>query len=225
MLSTTVLKRFISAVSVLATALCSVLLAEADHPMTFRYISTACLGNNSTCGPYILAEGVIQPDSYIALLDLTSRLYDGKGKVKHNPPIRFNSAGGSVLGSIRLGFAIRDEGLETEVGGYYSEFSSGEEKIISRKPKCVSACVYAFVGGVKRSVHPNGTFAVHQFVSQSGVSNDSATQKLTATLSKHLELMGIEQKLLRIALQTLPETLRPLSRTELIELRIDNSGS
>jgi hypothetical protein len=58
--------------------------------------------------------------------------------------VRLNSPGGSIMGGLQLGDAIRKLGLATEVPA-----SAG----------CYSACTFAFLGGVERQVQ--GKFGIH----------------------------------------------------------------
>lgn len=64
--------------------------------------------------------------------------------VRMYPTLRLDSPGGNMLGGLRLGYALRDIGIHTEVpaGG-----------------KCFSACAIAFLGGAARTVE--GQFGVH----------------------------------------------------------------
>lgn len=59
----------------------------------------------------------------------------------------FNSAGGQLVYGYQLGYVIRGAGFNTTV---------------ARGGECASACLVAFIGGVKREVTGNSTISFHQ---------------------------------------------------------------
>src|ERR1700680_685406 len=69
--------------------------------------------------------------------------------------IRLHSPGGSLIAGIELGQLFRTRGFDTEVGSDLWD-PNGEPKnwrVSVRKPGyCVSACAYAFLGGVERTL-------------------------------------------------------------------------
>src|SRR5580704_8318957 len=68
---------------------------------------------------------------------------------KHIPDVSrlfLHSPGGSLLGGIALGRAIREHALQTDVG----QFSVGKTTTGARPGYCYSACALAFLGGEYR---------------------------------------------------------------------------
>jgi hypothetical protein len=59
----------------------------------------------------------------------------------------FNSTGGDFMVSIKIGKFVREQNLNT---------------LISDNKSCVSACAYAFMGGVERTVDKDARFAMHR---------------------------------------------------------------
>jgi hypothetical protein len=61
--------------------------------------------------------------------------------------VAFDSMGGNFMSSIKIGKFIREQQLNT---------------IIPKNKKCSSACTYAFMGGVERTIDKGATFAMHR---------------------------------------------------------------
>jgi hypothetical protein len=59
--------------------------------------------------------------------------------------VLFNSPGGSLIGGINLGSAIRSHGFDTGIATYSKGY-------MAQSGICASACVYAFAGGVGHHV-------------------------------------------------------------------------
>ncbi|CAM5518207.1 hypothetical protein MAUB1S_08647 [Mycolicibacterium aubagnense] len=121
----------------------------------------------------------------------------------------FNSEGGNVMTAIRLGRLIRTAGLNT-----YQ----------LRQIDCVSACALAFMGGVNRAAEP-GSIGVHRssFSPDASVSTADAVagvQALTANIITYLNDMGVDPKLLALALSYDRSDMRYLSSSEMADLRV-----
>jgi len=114
-----------------------------NDEMTFSE-KIRCHGSASFCGAYVLAQGVITPrtpDIFTAFLE---------GRPRYKPTIHFDSPGGNLMAAMRLGFSIRKHGLDTYVGGPYEHEPAlgAETQTIVGSAVCLSACAYAFLGGV-----------------------------------------------------------------------------
>lgn len=68
--------------------------------------------------------------------------------------VELNSNGGSVDAGLGIAFELRRLGLHAHV-------PAGNH--------CVSSCSLAFLGGVRRTVDPDGTYVVHSFFSEQGM--------------------------------------------------------
>jgi len=174
----------------------SVAAAGYHDPMEFTYQGTG--GNCSDC-VWILAEGVIAPETDNAFARFLER---NKEYVENTAlTIEFNSPGGDLQAATRLGRLIRDLGWDTHVGYHYApgtpsdemlplgEFPDGDPKL--KPSKCMSACAYAFLGGVARDVMEGVELGVHQFSDQKNSS--SAAQLLQGALAQYVEEMGAHQ--------------------------------
>ena len=127
------------------------------EPMSFKSVNT---GGNHCCW-WTAAEGEITdatPDAFRRSLS------------SENPTtlLRLNSAGGSLFGALELGLLIRQSNFETEIG-----HTEGFNKLPG---ECASACAYAFMGGIARSLEEGAKLGVHRFYSRAAIENYSAKQ-------------------------------------------------
>lgn len=125
--------------------------------------------------------------------------------------IVFNSPGGSVGTAIQLGRMIRAAGLDT---------------LQIRQLQCASACSLAFLGGVRR-VAETGSIGVHRasFDMNSGMSADEAVAQIqagTAQVMAYMTEMGVDPKLMQVALSYDRSDMRYLSASEMADLRVTN---
>ncbi|MDG4898294.1 hypothetical protein P9272_32695 [Mesorhizobium sp. WSM4976] len=125
--------------------------------------------------------------------------------------IVFNSPGGSVGTAIQLGRMIRAAGLDT---------------LQIRQLQCASACSLAFLGGVRR-VAETGSIGVHRssFDINSGMSADEAVAQIqagTAQVMGYMTEMGVDPKLMQVALSYDRSDMRYLSASEMSDLRVTN---
>ena len=102
----------------------------------------------------IVADGVIEPSTPQAFVDFL--------QVRRRGPqiqavVFFNSRGGNVVASMEFGAMLRELGMAGIVGGFVSD---GIEARIAGE--CVSACVYALMGAVKRIAPPGSEVALHR---------------------------------------------------------------
>jgi hypothetical protein len=142
----------------------------------------------------------------------------------------FNSPGGSLLGGIRLGRAIRALAIETSVGKTTLDSSiPGHSTYKTEKGICFSSCAYAFLGGMSRIANA-GEYGVHQFYTDSLLKNPdgkvfspvdfSAQQTVTGLLLSYVIEMGVDAGLVVQANKTDPTDMYLLTDKELIDLRV-----
>lgn len=152
---------------------------------------------------WVYALGVIEDGDTERLFDL---VHDQDG-VTH---VVLQSHGGSVVEAMRLGRLIRSFDMNTLVDpdGY-----------------CLSACFFAFAGGLDRGVPTTARLGVHQFSGTAeGESADRAqalAQTLTADLLAYVDEMGLDVGVMAAALRTAPDDMHVFSRHELEQLSID----
>ncbi len=137
-----------------------------------------------------------------------------------------NSPGGSLASGLELGSLIRQNGLATHIS-LASRSDTGSLRLAGGG-SCASACAYAFLGGLRRSIGPNARYGVHQVSTFAEINVQlstavGATQDLIASLSDYVMRMGASADLVRLATQTGPSGMRWIESAELSTLRIVNS--
>jgi len=104
--------------------------------------------------------------------------------------------------------------------------AAGLDTLQVRQLQCVSACSLAFIGGVRRVADP-GSIGVHRssFTPDSGMSTDEAVARVqagTAQIMSYLGEMGVDPKLMELALSYDKSDMRYLSASEMTDLRVTN---
>jgi len=174
----------------------SLISCSNEKPMTFQIIKP-CHGTASYCEPYVLANGIIEEDSYIKLDKF----------LKNNPSnkICLNSTGGDVLGGMNLGEYIRSSNLDTCLLKKYEKsimnYEEFEQEFVTviDKPICTSACFYAFIGGVNRVLENfDGMtlLGIHQFYTPNNSMDESDAQELTTMIYIFSDKMGVKREML-----------------------------
>ena len=104
----------------------------------------AWTGANDPTGLWIVAEGEITSETpeqfkeFLATINIEDYEY-----------VSFNSSGGNLFAGIELGRLLREKNLSTSVGR--TDFDESGYAIENRYGgECLSACVYAFLGGQYR---------------------------------------------------------------------------
>lgn len=216
--------------------------AGFESPMEFYEATNG--GNCVTC-VWIAAEGVINLDTaerFRAFLR-TNDLDEARGLNIH-----FNSPGGSLIGGVLLGLAIREQQANTTVSAAHVDdvYDSGLRKVTYDPPiqaECSSACVFSFAGGVSRFASKTtpgaaigfqdvGRLGVHQFYDSLGLADPSAPafnaedritdQKIISILLGFLSEMDVSAELLQLASRTDPRDMHYLTEEELQTTRVDN---
>ena len=181
------------------------------EPMSFKSVNT---GGNHCCW-WTAAEGEITdatPDAFRRPLS------------SENPTtlLRLNSAGGSLFGALELGLLIRQSNFETEIG-----HTEGFNKLPG---ECASACAYAFMGGIARSLEEGAKLGVHRFYSRAAIENYSAkqfsagdldsTQRIFAALVLYLLKVGVKAEVVGLADKAGPDDMYWISASEAAALGI-----
>lgn len=186
-----------------------------EDPMHFT-LQNECEG--SGCTSYILAQGKIvstTPDAFRAFA----------ARIKFRPTVYFDSPGGDLAAGLSLGRAIRKAHLDTFVGGPYREVvgSGRPYTILVHEGICLSACAYAFLGGVTREVGEKGKLGVHQFRGARGDSGEASAQVAVAALSMYVDQMGGDRRILDVAALAKPNQVQLLSRDDARDFNLDNT--
>ena len=223
--------------AVLLTLLMGALVSQAnaqlsDKSMQFTFHDPCGGGNAASCADVMVGQGVFDAStvpSFIAALKYHSREDKNPVLGEGISTIIISSPGGSLGAGLALGLEIRRLRMNTTVVSSFNEYVRGAsgvdyiERPVLRNAKCMSACSYAFLGGVKRSVESEKTLGVHQFNSAIYDKNlESNTQTTTAQLALYVERMGVLPGFLTLALLTKPEEVTYVSKNQARDLLVDN---
>jgi hypothetical protein len=173
--------------------------ALAGQPMTFTVVG-GLFG--------VLAEGDIiadTPAQFAAFLRRT---------VVVPEIVQFNSGGGSLFAALELGREIRRARWETGVA------TPGLSMLAPRPGECDSACTFAFLGGVTRSMAAGSRFGVHRFWGQSGGDVQQDTQKIAGALVAYIREMGVSTEMYTLMTQGAPEQVKYLDAGTLAQLNV-----
>jgi hypothetical protein len=199
---------------------------NAGGPMRFewRHEGPDC-GNH--CRTWISATGYITSDT-VRDFDAFAQDPNVRGAV-----IVFDSDGGSVLGAIALGRAIRRLDMTTTVGKTTPlRDDDGRRATLSPAARCESMCAFLLLAGKERYVPPQAQVLVHQIwlgkkrkqALESSYSADelNVVQRDIGRLAQYTVEMGGAIDLLEVALRVPPwEPLYRLSREELERMRLN----
>ena len=189
----------------------------------------AC-GND--CRTWVSASGAITADS-----PRDFETFAKKNKLE-GATIALDSDGGSVLGALALGRAIRKLGMTTTVGKTIDlNATDGGIKRAKLQPRayCESMCAFVLLAGVERRVPAEARVMVHQIWlgdrrDDPTAANYSAedlvvVQRDIGRLARYTVEMGGGVDLLEIALKIPPwEPMRLLSREELRTMKVLTAG-
>lgn len=190
----------------------------AETEMAFHYYTDT-----------IYATGGIDADAASRLNEFVRSRGIAPGTV-----VAFSSNGGSVVGGMRLGRAIRGLRLKTNVFRYAGTATyRGEDGLA--KPytfdrndaaDCLSACVYAYLGGVQRYLYSNSRLGIHQFHFPTGTQAAGAeeAQVLSAAIVAYLSQMGVNPTLFSATALFDKNQMRYLSHHEAEDFGLVNNG-
>lgn len=174
--------------------------------MSFSYEELCNTQLTPQCQKMVLAQGAINRETFTQFKDFTKDRPAGTW-------IAFTSPGGNLINGIQMGALIRERRFNTTVS--YTEHSPSD---------CLSACAYAFLGGTSRNLPPNSRFGLPQFRGLESAISAEDTQKLSAILTKYIDAMGIDRRILDIAQLTSFDKVTVLSPAQIKQFRIDNLG-
>jgi hypothetical protein len=223
-----------------ASASVPAMLPERALPMHFDLRQEAAETCAKTCRRWISATGVITADTPRDFLAFA------EGKELRGTTIALDSDGGSVLGALALGRAVRALDMSTTVGRSIGQGQAldgkrldgqklkGHELKLARldpHADCESMCAFVLLAGLHRHVPDEARVLVHQI--WIGDRRDAPTaaiysaedlalvQRDIGRIAHYLADMGASPEILDLALRIPPwEPMRRLSRDELQRLRI-----
>ena len=186
--------------------------------MTFRVVPLESRDCGRRCPTVIVADGVIEaqtPQAFVDFLKSTGR------NANLRRIVFFNSRGGNVVGSMVFGHILRALG----VAGVVGRFDTGAGSPGPYVGECLSACVYALMGAVRRVAPPGSEVGLHRMSiveNEAGGAQGSAhamrsfaDAPMVAVLRRYARRMGVDPALVRIAESLPPDTVHVLTREEM----------
>jgi len=200
-----------------STFLTPVAAEEHGGAMSFRVAPLESRDCGKHCPNVIVADGVIEAETPQMFVDF---LKAGGGDAKLRRIVFFNSRGGNVVASMVFGHILR--GLR--IAGVVGRFETGGDPG-PYVGECLSACVYALMGAVRRIAPPGSEVGLHRMSiveSQGGgflrpphVTRSFADPPMVAVLGRYARRMGVDPALVRTAESLPPDTVHVLSREEM----------
>ena len=210
--------------------------------MQFRWVTVANGVNcaKGECAKILEASGTISSDTPQQFRQFLDWQGEEKGARR---AVLLHSPGGDLTAGMRLGLEFRRLGLIVYVGRFVEvDTLVGAGLIKAGKPAarevalfgkehpvngvCYSACVYSFVGGVKRIVPTTSKLGVHRptliketFFGIPLFDNSKKTgwdlERIGELERVYLRVMGASPSLVALAHSVSPQTIRVLSQKEL----------
>lgn len=238
--------------AVLATVLgfFSVIASASAADMRFRWVS---IGDPRVCGancPKVMeAQGTITTETPREFQRFVEREGDTPGARR---AVLLHSPGGVLKAGMELGLMFRKLGMIVFVGrfmdaqtlaeaGVLTQLDSTRSHAFSRSRDravtgtCVSACVYAFLGGAERIVPGPSRLGVHRPYRDEDRYTGSPSQDPSALVAwdlsaiervqaDYVKAMGADPALINIERGVPSRTIKFLSAQELRRLRITTRG-
>jgi len=205
-----------AAFALVAVAVTPVAAQEHGGSMSFRVAPLESRECGRHCPDVIVADGVIEAETPLAFVNF---LKSGSSDTRLRRIVFFNSRGGNVVASMVFGHILR--GLR--IAGVVGRFGAG------RDPgpyvgECLSACVYALMGAVRRVAPPGSEVGLHRMsiVENEGAGlfgshskRSFADPPMVAVLGRYARRMGVDPALVRTAESLPPDTVHVLTRAEM----------
>jgi hypothetical protein len=209
-------RSLLAALVALAAALAPAAAQERGAPMSFHVASLESHECGRHCPDVIVADGVIEAETPQAFVDF---LKSGSADSKLRRIVFFNSRGGNVVASMVFGHILR----ELRIAGVVGRFEAGGDPG-PYVGECLSACVYALMGAVRRIAPPGSEVGLHRMSiveSESGFlgyvheTRSFADPPMVAVLGRYARRMGVNPAVVRTAESLPPDTVHVLSREEM----------
>ena len=198
--------------------------------MTFRLVPAqdpAKCGDK--CLQIIAADGEIVESTPVAFINFVKQ-HLGDQRVRS--VLLFNSPGGQVAASLKLGYILRKIGAATVVARARGDGNDGLAGFYAGR--CYSACVYALMGGKKRVIPPSSEVGIHRsYIARYGDEpqreNPDSRPKIDPDLTlsiigKYSDAMGVSRGLIEEAQRTNSSSIHIVTRSEMARWRLGGSS-
>jgi hypothetical protein len=191
--------------------------------MQFRLARVEENGCKRDCPQIIVAEGVIEENTPQDFIDFIRGAADQPGA---RGVVLLSSPGGRVVASMRLGAALRKMRAAVIVARSLHE----GDRDMAMAGQCMSACVYAMMGGIKRIVPPESRVGIHRMSREEAgdgvargvhpLTRTYASEDMVDALADYAAQMGVNPTIIRTAERISPDEIHILSASELRRWRL-----
>lgn len=207
----------------MAGAMCGAIVAlaagaQASEAMAFRVAPLEAPGCSGRCPHVIVAEGVIEPETPQQFVTFLKSMSADRALKRI---VFFNSRGGNVVASMVFGHILRELGVAGVVGRFEGGGADGGPFV----GECLSACVYAMMGAVRRVAPAGSEVALHRMsiVESDGggwggpahVTRSFADRPMVSILKRYARRMGVNPKLVALAESLPPDAVHVLTPEEM----------
>jgi hypothetical protein len=199
-------------------------------------------GGPNACGPgcseWIAAEGMIDPNAAQRFRDFMATL------PRRDLPVFLNSIGGIAGQGIVLGAMLREQRMTVGVGRTIPEgcrraaasedacrsVAQGKRehraRLATEGARCISACVYALVGGSVRQVARDAQIGIHSVRLPRSPSQEwmPGVNDVHNLLKRYMVEMGVDPGLTDAAAKVSADGVRYLSRDEIARFGLETRG-
>jgi hypothetical protein len=214
----------------LGSALALGLLANVPthaSEMTFRWVEFAAGDCRRGCPRVIEAQGAITTETPRAFREFIAQSGDVPGARR---AILIHSPGGVLRAGMELGMMFRRLDAAVFVGRFGGPSGRGRGDV-PVAGACVSACVYAFLGGTARVVPTHSRLGVHRPYRAEARADASPgadpmamvawdRRAVEATQRRYIRAMGADPALVGVEQQVPSTSIRFLAQNDLRRLRI-----
>jgi hypothetical protein len=194
-----------------------------SEPMSFRLATLTGRGCGARCPRVIVAEGIIEADTPQTFVAFLRSVADESGL---RDVVVLNSPGGRVLASMRFGAALR----KLKAAVIVARFGKEGDLDFPIAGQCMSACVYAMMGGSRRVVPPESRVGIHRMSSHENstplgrsrplAGPSYASDDMVDALANYAAQMGVSPTVIRSAERISPEEIHIVSPEELRRWRL-----
>ncbi|MDQ0393839.1 hypothetical protein [Labrys monachus] len=172
------------------------------------------------CPEVMVATGDMDLGTADAFLDFSQKAA-ARGASKM---LIIDSPGGHLIEGMKLGFMLRSLGISIFVGRVGQQGGGN----VAFNGSCMSACVYALMGGSKRFVMPGSRVGIHRELLPGSTGNDPISvlrsqrrfPQITQMVRNYAEQMGVDPALVDLAEQYGAGGLRILTPDDLTRFRL-----
>jgi hypothetical protein len=189
---------------------------EHGAAMTFRVAPLESRECGRHCPDVIVADGVIEAETPLTFVNF---LKSGSSDSRLRRIVFFNSRGGNVVASMVFGHILRGLHIAGVVGRFEAAGDPGPYV-----GECLSACVYALMGAVRRVAPPGSEIGLHRMsiVETEGTGlfgthskRSFADPPMVAVLGRYAQRMGVDPAVVRTAESLPPDIVHVLTRDEM----------